>query len=62
MGHKSDLTKSYFKPIDQELLEGDDKSIGYIVVINDLTINEEYRLDTKIDELTKRKDEIVSNT
>lgn len=34
-----------------------------VVVINDLTINEEYRLDTKIDELTKRKVEIeISET
>jgi hypothetical protein len=58
MGHRSGLTKSYFKPTDQELLEGNDKALGYVAAINDLTINEEYRLHKKIDELTKKKDEI----
>ncbi|HEY7078836.1 MAG TPA: site-specific integrase [Nitrososphaeraceae archaeon] len=58
MGHRSGLTKSYFKPSDTELLEGNDKALGYVAVINDLTINDEYRLHKKIDELTKKKDEI----
>jgi integrase len=58
MGHKSGLTKSYFKPTDMELLEGNDKTQGYVAAINDLTINEEYRLMKKVDELTKKKDEI----
>ncbi|MGA7899170.1 MAG: site-specific integrase, partial [Nitrososphaeraceae archaeon] len=58
MGHRSGLTKSYFKPTDMELLEGNDKTQGYIAAINDLTINEECRLHKKIDELTKKKDEI----
>ena len=58
MGHRSGLTKSYFKPSDTELLEGNDKALGYISVINDLTINEEFRLRKKVDELTKKKGEI----
>ena len=58
MGHRSGLTKSYFKPTDQELLEGNDKALGYVVAINDLTINEECRLHKKIDEITKKKNEI----
>ena len=58
MGHRSGLTKSYFKPTDMELLEGNDKTQGYIAAINDLTINEECRLHKKIDELTKKKNEI----
>ncbi|HEY7572058.1 MAG TPA: hypothetical protein VH796_11885 [Nitrososphaeraceae archaeon] len=58
MGHRSGLTKSYFKPSDMELLEGNDKALGYISAINDLTINEEHRLHKKIDELTKKNDEI----
>ena len=41
-----------------ELLEGNDKALGYTAVINDLTINEEFRLRKKVDELTKKKDEI----
>ena len=39
-------------------LEGNDNALGYVAAINDLTINEEYRLHKKIDELTKKKDEI----
>ncbi|HEY7571458.1 MAG TPA: site-specific integrase [Nitrososphaeraceae archaeon] len=58
MGHRSGLTKSYFKPTDAELLEGNDKALGYVAAINDLTINEEHRLHKKIDELTKKNDEI----
>jgi integrase len=58
MGHRTGLTKAYFKPTDQELLEGNDKALGYVATINDLTINEEYRLHKKIDEITKKKDEI----
>jgi integrase len=58
MGHRSGLTKSYFKPSDMELLEGSDKALGYISAINDLTINEEFRLRKKVDELIKKKDEI----
>ena len=58
MGHRSGLTKSYFKPTDQELLEGNDKALGYVAEINDLTINEECRLHKKVDELTKKKNEI----
>jgi hypothetical protein len=58
MGHRSGLTKSYFKPSDMELLEGNDKALGYTAVINDLTINEEYRLRKKVDDLTKKKGEI----
>ena len=51
MGHRSGLTKPYFKPTDMELLEGNDKTQGYVSAINDLTINEECRWDKKIDEL-----------
>jgi hypothetical protein len=58
MGHRSGLTKSYFKPTDQELLVGNDIALGYVAAINDLTINEEYRPHGKIDELTRKKNEI----
>jgi integrase len=58
MGHRSGLTKSYFKPTDQELLEGNDKALGYVAAINDLTINEECRLHKKVDDLTKKKNEL----
>jgi integrase len=58
MGHRSGLTKSYFKPTETELLEGNDKALGYAAVINELTINNEHRLEKKVDELTKKKNEI----
>jgi hypothetical protein len=41
MGHRSGLTKSYFKPTDQELLEGNDKALGYVAAINDLSSTRE---------------------
>lgn len=59
MGHRSGLTKSYFKPSDTELLEGNDKALGYLAAINDLTINEEYRLTTKVTELQSKNDQIM---
>ena len=39
MGHKTGLIKSYFKPSDNELLEGNDKTLGYTAIIPYLTIN-----------------------
>ena len=39
MGHKTGLVKSYFKPSDQDLLEGTDQSRGYKAIIPYLTIN-----------------------
>jgi hypothetical protein len=59
MGHRSGLTKSYFKPADQELLEGNDKALGYVAAINDLTINEENRLTKKVNELQLKNDQIM---
>lgn len=59
MGHRSGLTKSYFKPTDTELLEGNDKALGYVAAINDLTINEEHRLSKKVNELQLKNDQIV---
>jgi hypothetical protein len=59
MGHRSGLTKSYFKPTDQELLEGNEKALGYVAAINDLTINEEHRLTKKVNELQLKNDQIM---
>lgn len=39
MGHSTGLEDSYFKPTDQQILEGSDKIGGYIASISDLTIN-----------------------
>jgi len=59
MGHRSGLTKSYFKPTDRELLEGNDKALGYTAAINDLTVNEAHRLTKKVNELQLKNDQIM---
>jgi integrase len=59
MGHRTGLTKSYFKPTDQEILEGNEKALGYVAAINDLTINEEHRLTKKVNELQAKNDQIM---
>jgi len=38
MGHKIGLKQHYFKPTEQEILEGNDKKRGYPAAITDLTI------------------------
>lgn len=62
MGHKSGLIKSYFKPTDTELLEGNDKSVGYIGAIPYLTINatkeENERLRRQVETLQIEKSQI----
>jgi integrase len=58
MGHKTGLRDSYTKLNDDQILEGNDRMIGYIGTIDDLTINEENRLRIKVDELTQKQDEI----
>jgi integrase len=58
MGHDIGLDESYFIPTDEQVLEGNDKMIGYIGVIDDLTINEENRLKRKVETLQVRADKI----
>ena len=71
MGHKIGLKKSYFKPTDTEILEGNDKKRGYIAAIPALTIqitkeeNEKLRKELKSqrekdDELKMMKDQVNS--
>jgi integrase len=50
-GHKNGLKASYLMPTEQELLEGKDNVKGYASAINDLTINEENRLQIKVTKL-----------
>jgi site-specific recombinase XerD len=44
MGQKAGLEDSYLKLSEEDLLEGDDRHVGYIGIINQLTINNEHRL------------------
>ena len=56
------MIKSYFKPTDNELLEGNDKSVGYVGVIPYLTINateqENENLREQLQKLTVEEDHI----
>ena len=58
-GHRVKGVKdSYFKPSENDLLEGNDKMRGYISAINDLTIDESQRLQQELIELKERGDQI----
>jgi hypothetical protein len=52
MGHSIGLDDHYFTPVDAYVLQ------EYLKAVDYLTINEENRLRIKVDELTKKKDEI----
>lgn len=53
MGQKSGLEDSYLKLSEEELLEGDSKHVGFIGIIDQLTINEENRLKRKVKTLER---------
>jgi hypothetical protein len=58
MGQKSDLEDSYLKLSELDLLEGDDRHIGYVGAIDMLTVNEENRLRRRVEELTIKADKV----
>lgn len=53
LGHKSGglAIESYLKPTDNDLLEGNDKMIGYVGIIDALTINEEHKFRHEVQTL-----------
>ena len=53
MGHDTGLEKSYYKPSESELLQ------DYLQAVNDLTINEEFRLKMKITDLEAKQDDLT---
>jgi hypothetical protein len=53
MGHDTGLDNNYFKPNEKELLN------EYLKAVNDLTINEEFRLKQQVVELSEKQDEIA---
>lgn len=59
MGQKSGLEDSYLKLSQEELLEGDSKHVGYIGIIDQLTINEENRLRRENQELVIKSNKIA---
>jgi integrase len=58
MAHKIGLTGIYFRPTPTDLLEGNDKMLGYVSVIDALTINNEHRLRRQVESLTEKRNEI----
>ena len=51
MGQKSGLEDSYLKLSSQELLEGDSKHVGFVGIIDQLTIDESQRLRREVNNL-----------
>jgi integrase len=58
MGQKSGLEDSYLKLSEEELLEGDNRHIGYIGIIDQLTISEEHRVKRENEILKIRADKV----
>lgn len=58
MGHSSGLDDSFLKLSEDQILEGNDKMIGYIGAIDELTINEGNRLRTQVEYLKIEKSQI----
>ena len=52
LGHKIGLASCYYRPTEEEMLQ------EYMKAVNNLTINEENRLNKKLAELEKTQDEI----
>jgi hypothetical protein len=55
MGQKSGLEDSYLKLKDEELLEGDSRHVGYIGIIDQLTIDDTNRLRREVQTLRVEK-------
>jgi hypothetical protein len=51
MGQKSGLEDAYLKLSEEELLEGDSRHVGYIGIIDQLTIDESQRLKRQVQTL-----------
>jgi integrase len=58
MGHKAlGITGVYFKPTPNDLLEGNDKMLGYSNVMKSLTISEEHKLRLEVKKLSAKNDD-----
>ena len=58
MGQKSGLEDAYLKLSEEELLEGDSKHVGYIDVIDQITIDETNKLRREVETLRVEKNSI----
>ena len=58
LGHKLPGVRGHYLLFDPPaLLEGTNNMKGYVVAVNELTINDEYRLSKQVDELIEKKQE-----
>ena len=58
MGHKAlGITGVYFKPTANDLLEGNDKMLGYANIMKFLTISEENMLRLEVRKLSAKNDD-----
>ena len=66
MGHKAlGITGVYFKPTPNDLLEGNDKMLGYANVMKFLTISDENRLRLEVEKLSlknKGNEQVINAT
>ncbi|MFI5405823.1 MAG: tyrosine-type recombinase/integrase [Nitrososphaerales archaeon] len=66
MGHKAlGITGVYFKPTPNDLLEGNDKMLGYANIMKFLTISDEHRLRVEVEKLAAKnrdKEDIISSS
>ena len=58
LGQKSGLEDIYLKLSEEELLEGDSKHVGYVGIIDQLTIDESQRLEHEVQTLKIRSDKL----
>jgi integrase len=57
-GQKSGLEDAYLKLEERDLLEGDSKHVGYVGIIDQLTIDDKHRLQKEIQTLRVQKSEM----
>lgn len=60
-GHDIKLKESYFKPSENDLLEGNDRMLGYTAAIAALTVSEESKLRLRVEKLEKANEVEDSN-
>lgn len=58
VGHRIGLKGSYFRPSPKDLLEGNDKTLGYVAAIDALTISDEQRLRGKVSQLSGKVNDV----
>lgn len=59
VGRTIGVKQSYFKPSERDLLEGNDRMLGYLSAVNELCISEEPQLKVKVRQLQQEKDQLI---